>query len=124
MTTETKNYFESKPGLTTLWLGILTGPLVWFASQQLSYLLVYHACASGNYLPLHLVAVVGAGLTLTAGIVAQRNWSRVASAESETELETLRARFMSAMGMMTSGLFALAILAQDIPNFFINACQQ
>ena len=41
-----------------LWTGILTGPVLWFAQQQICFVLVPWVCTHGGVIWLHLVTLV------------------------------------------------------------------
>jgi hypothetical protein len=103
---------------------VLGGPLVWLAQFQLNYALVPRMCAAGTALPLHLVFVVALLLVAGAGLLAWRTW-RTAGAgwpSSDEGGPVGRSRLLGALGLMTSTLFSLVILAQWIPTFIVDPC--
>lgn len=109
---------EVRPSSTALWWGILCGPVAFAVDLQLRYALVHYACEHsqrwmlvGVAVPLFLVCVVGA-------LFSWRGW-RVGA--DETAIPS-RARFMSLGGAMLSAAFALTIVANAIPSFFISPC--
>lgn len=124
MNTDNMTYFESKAGLATLWAGILTGPILWFANQQANFLLVPWVCRSGQYMVLHLVTLSALLLTAGAGWLAWRSRKKLGHDNSgHPELPFSRTRFMSSVGIMSSALFSWVIIAQGLPNFLISACR-
>lgn len=121
-----EHYFEERRGLMLLWAGVLAGPILWFVNQQINLILVPWVCASDAYIALHTVSAACLGLTVAAGWVAWRNWkySRRVDAEEGLPATLLRAQFMSALGILASGLFTVVIIAQALPNFVLDACQR
>lgn len=120
---EAMKYFESTRGKTMLWTGVLAGPLLWFTHQQVSLLLVRWACAGGGVLSLHIVTLCALLLTLGTGALAWRSWRWIGPGGSAEDADvSSRSRFMSLMGIFSSGLFGLLIIAQGIPNFILNPC--
>ncbi len=122
MSAPESSYFESARGVRTLWLGILAGPLLWFLNQQVNYLLVRWACSSGHVIVLHAVAATCLVGALLAGKLALGNRRRLEETEGAESLQQERARFMVVLGICSSFLFALVIIAQGIPNFILNPC--
>ncbi|MFN7138287.1 MAG: hypothetical protein ACK4UN_02990 [Limisphaerales bacterium] len=123
MTTDAKEYFQSRKGRWILWTGVLAGPILWFAHQQISFLLVPWVCGPGNMLALHAATFVMLLLTVGAGLMAYWSWKQVRDRGSRQEDDIpSRTLFMSVVGMTSSALFAIVILAQGLPNFFIDPC--
>ena len=107
----------------SLWFAVLAGPVAWMIGLNADYSLVRVACATGTMLPLHLVTLVTLLLAAAGGVVGWRGWRRGGGewpGEGGTVLE--RSRFMSALGLMASALFALAIVAQWLAKLFLDPC--
>jgi hypothetical protein len=109
---------EVRPSSVALWWGILCGPVAFAIDLQLRYALVPYACTHnmrwmlvGVAVPLFLVCVVGA-------LFSWRGWIE----GSEEAPIPQRVRFMALGGAMLSALFALTIIANAIPSFFISPC--
>jgi hypothetical protein len=116
---------DASPGrdLLALWTGILLPPIAWFLSQQLSYTLVLWACATGRQFVLHIVTAAMLCLAGAGGFIAWRSWRRTGRDRPDAAGGMLpRSRFMAVTGLLSSGMFALVILAQGIPSFLLNAC--
>jgi hypothetical protein len=112
------------PRPLALWTGILGPPIVWYADLTMSYPLVYVACTSGRTLWLHVVTVVALVLVAGSGLTAWRCLRSV-----PTDAPTLggwpvdRSRFMAIVGLASSALFLLAVIAQAIPRWILGPCQ-
>jgi hypothetical protein len=105
------------------WSGILTGPIVWLVNLQTTYALVHWACLHKQMFPLRLAALFFLALTAAAGIVSLNIFQKLKDEARVTPPEDIaRQRFMVILGMMSSALFALAIIAQGLATFFINPC--
>ena len=115
-------YFRNE-GIGWLWFGILTPPLAFLLNLQLSYMLVPQVCATGQYFLLHLVPLGALLLTIGGGVSAWRNWQRAGQGRSSRAGGVLpRSHFMAGVGLLSSGLFFLAIVAQWLPNFILSPC--
>jgi hypothetical protein len=125
MTGDTEQAFFQRQGIGRLWFGILAGPLAFLLNLQLSYMLVQPVCVTAHHIILHLVPAGALLLTASGGVSAWRNWQRTGQVESSIAAGVLpRSRFMAGIGLLTSGLFILAIVAQWLPNFILTPCQR
>lgn len=104
-----------------LWIDILGAPAAFLCQLQVSYMLVPWACTSGHELVPRLSWIPFFLIAATIGVLACRDWSRLCALRAD-DPNAARCRFMAVIGIMTSGLFALAILAQGSATFFINPC--
>jgi hypothetical protein len=108
------------------WLGILIGPVAWLIQFQINYALVHVECRHHTKLALHIVSVFFLLAVIGAGVVS-KNYFRKTEAEtssSSSEAFSARRHFMAALGITTSALFALLIIAQAIASFILDPCQQ
>lgn len=122
-TPESREHFREPRGIAALWFAVLAGPLAWMLGLNLQYALVRVACAKQNMLPLHALSVATLLLALAGGFVAWREWGRAGRQwAGEGAGPVARGRFMVALGLLGSALFALAILAQWAASFFFNPC--
>lgn len=122
-TAEQVHRYRTPRGAALLWFALLAGPVAWMTGLNADYSLVRVACAKSTMLPLHLVTLVTLGLALAGGVVAWREWHRTGReppGEGGSPVE--RARFMSAVGIMTAAFFALVILAQWAAKLFLDPC--
>ncbi|HEX8363419.1 MAG TPA: hypothetical protein VF613_25080 [Longimicrobium sp.] len=110
-------------GIAALWFAVLAGPIAWMLGLNVQYSLVRVACAKSAMLPLHLLSLATLALAVAGGVVAWREWRRAGAEWPGEGPGTLpRSRFMAALGLLTSPLFALTILAQWVANLFLNPC--
>jgi hypothetical protein len=122
--TSTTRHSSPERDRLTLWVGVLLPPVAWFLSQQISYVLVPWACATGRQFALPFVTLA---MLLPVGIGGVRAWHSLQrtrqdrSGEAGTRL--IRRRFIAVGGLLSSGMFVLAILAQSVPSFILSACE-
>jgi hypothetical protein len=109
--------------LSLQWIGVLGGPLVWFAYLQINYMLVPSACLASDKKVLGIVTVVALLGALGAVVSAWRAWHEAgATAETEEGGPIGRSRFMALSGLGLSTLFVLVLLASAVPIVFLGAC--
>ena len=124
MTTGREKEFSRSGGLFALWAGVLVGPAVWLVQFQTNYTLVSLTCNHGGKWALHAVSVVALLLTAGAGVLAWGNWRDVGGGTRSKEWGVVpRSRFMSALGLLVSGMFFLVILAQWVASWVFGPCQ-
>jgi hypothetical protein len=122
-TPERPEHLREPRGIAALYFALLGPPIAWALGLNAQYSLVRVACASASNLPLHLVNVVTLSLALGAGVVAWREWRNSGRGWPDERGGTIpRSRFMAVMGLLSSALFALAILAQWVASFILNPC--
>jgi hypothetical protein len=118
---------DAHPGeIALLWLGLLGPAVIWLTQFEVNYALVPWVCRHGHHELIALVTIVALALTAVLGLLAWGLWRRSAPQFSESADAGIRSRthFMAAMGLMSSGLFILVIVAQGIAVFFIDPCLQ
>jgi hypothetical protein len=107
-----------------LWIGILAGPIAWAADLTVSYALVPWVCASRQISLLHLITLLSI-LAVAAG--AWVSWLGFQHAREDLPGDggrpRQRARFMAVIGLTSSALFLLAILAGEMPRLVLDACR-
>lgn len=110
--------------LRALWTGLLLAPVAFLLNLEVAYALVPTACSSRNPLLIHLVHLVCLLLAGVGALTAWRCWRGAGEIwPGGAGGPISRTRFMAGLGLLTSGLFALVILAQWIPSFVLNPCQ-
>jgi hypothetical protein len=106
-----------------LWVGLLSGPTAWALDLGISYALVKWACAADRSHSLRLLSV--AALVMVAG-GALLSWQALRTSRGEPDdggTPRQRARFMAVLGLTSSALFTLAIVASAVPRWMLDACQ-
>ncbi|MGH7626666.1 MAG: hypothetical protein ACREOJ_15295 [Gemmatimonadaceae bacterium] len=121
-----------------LWFGLFGGPLFWSLQELVNYTITAHFCFpqalplpvptfDGTWwvaLVVEIAALIGA---LVAGAVSWHSW-RLTKGEHRGGYGALldagegRTRFMAYAGMLSSGLFALAIILSSFALFIVPAC--
>jgi hypothetical protein len=110
--------------LRALWAGLLLAPAAFLLNLEIAYALVPTACSSRNLLLMHAVHFVCLLLAGLGGLLAWRCWSGAGEAwPGDAGGAISRTQFMAGLGVLTSGLFVLVILAQWIPSFVLSPCQ-
>jgi hypothetical protein len=114
------------------WMGVLTGPIAWFAQLLGNWILgEVIGCSpanrgSGSILgfQVNVVAaianVVLLGLTILAGLLSYRDLRSVRSRTDDTPGH--RATWLATAGVMTSMLFAALIVTSFIPISLVRGC--
>jgi hypothetical protein len=106
-----------------LWAGVLIAPAAYFLQLGVAYALVPWVCAGGSQLALHMVTLAALALCAYGGFIAWRNWERVGREYPRDSGDTVsRSRFMAFSGVVLSALFFVAIIAQEIPTWIVDAC--
>lgn len=128
MTTDTRavapQHWSEPAGLPALWFGVLAGPISFLLNLQLNYMLTPWVCKHGGQLVLHIVPLIFLVIVAAAGWVSLRSWRRTGSEwRADGGGVIPRSRFLAVLGVLTSALFVLVILAQWIPNLFLSPCQ-
>jgi hypothetical protein len=117
MDSEITKDIEIRPSSIALWSAILAGPFAYATAHQLRFALVQWACM--NHASWVLLAIAAALLIIPIGgaIVC---W-RFSPAPEEDRVGN-RVYFMAVSGFILNCAFALGIIANAIPHFFLLAC--
>ena len=107
-----------------LWLLMISGPVIVAAEQQANFVLVRQACSMQRNVTLYLVTIVALLLTIGTVIIGVSIWRRTGAAWP-TEASDLanRIRFISVVGILSSAMSFLVILAQGIATAYFDPCQ-
>ena len=121
---EVREAFDRPPEIRALWAGVLLAPLAFLLNLQIVYTLVTLDC--GRVTPwLHVSELAMLALAVGGGGLAWREWRRAGEERAGDEGGPLaRSRFLAVLGMLTSALFVLAILAQWLPILVLGPCRQ
>jgi hypothetical protein len=115
--------FTRWPGLLSLSLGVLLGPIAVLVNEELIYVTNMWACGQGKQPAMHIVPIICLLVTIAAGLLARRDWHRVGRGieEAAATIDS-RTRFLALGGMAISAFSALLILAQWLAIFVFDAC--
>jgi hypothetical protein len=118
-----RGWFSKAPGMTMLWAGILAGPTAWALDLLISYAIVKWACGHQTRFVLHLVTLGALAMT-AAGAAA--SWVALQRTPEQARDEGARpfdrGRFMALLGLLISAMFGLAMIANDLPRWMLDAC--
>lgn len=107
-----------------LWLLVIVGPAIVAAEQQANFVLVRQACSMQRNVALYAVVIVAMVLTIVSAMIAVSIWRRTGAAWP-TEASDLanRIRFISVLGLLSSAMSFLVIVAQGIATVNFDPCQ-
>lgn len=107
-----------------LWLLVVAAPVIVAIEMQANYVLVRQACTTQRNTALYAVTIVAIVLTVVTALIALAVW-RVEGTTWPTEAPDLssRIRFIAVLGMLSSGMSLLVIIAQGIATVLFNPCQ-
>ena len=115
--------FARWPGMLSLSLGLLLGPLAALVNEGTVYATNMWQCGAGTPLNMHVVALICLAIAIGAGLLARADWARVGcGSESEAATIDSRTRFLALTGMAASALSALLIVMQWLAVFVFGAC--
>ena len=119
------NAFARWPGLLSLTLGLLLGPVIALVNQQLIYAANMWACGHGAQATMHIIPALSLLVTVGAGITAYRDWKAVgAGVEDEEATIATRTRFVALLGITISAFSSLVVLAQWSAIFVFDPCMR
>lgn len=117
--------FSRWPRLLGLSLGVLLGPIIALANQQLIYTTNMWACGRGMQRTMHIVPLLCLIVSIGAGLTAYRDWKAVGGGvEDEAATVDTRTRFLAILGMIISVFSSLVIIAQWSTIFVFDACMR
>ena len=106
-----------------LWTGMLLPPIAWGIQLQSVYLTSEFGCFTSDFTWNHVLSALMLALAIFAGAIA---WWELIAAGATTEAEggdlMARRRFMAVIGILTSALFSVTIIAQWLPTWMGVPC--
>ena len=107
-----------------LWVLVVAGPAIVALEQQINFVLVRQACSAQRNVVLYVVTIVALLLTVATVMVGVSIWRR-SGAEWPTEASDLanRIRFIAVLGILSSAMSFLLIVAQGIATVQFDPCQ-
>ncbi len=107
-----------------LWTGILAGPVAWAFDLTASYAVVKWVCTTRNGVVLPLITLLALSMVAGGAVLSWLAFRHSADAlPTDGGRPRQRAHFMALVGLSLSALFALQIVAREIPNWVLDACQ-
>ena len=108
-----------------LWLLVVVGPIILAAEMQINFVLVRQACSAQRNVGLYAVIIVAIALTVAAAFVAWTVWLQAGRAwpNEEPDVAT-RIRFIAVLGILSSAMSLLVIIAQGIATIQFDPCQR
>ena len=107
-----------------LWLLIVLGPVIVALHHETNFVLVRQACSAQRNLMLIVVSLVSLVLIALTALVAFSTWRRTGVAwPTEAADFATRVRFISVLGILSSLMSFLVILAQGIATVHFDPCQ-
>ncbi len=117
--------FARWPGLLSLTLGLVLGPLVTLANQEAIYSVNMWACGHRERGLMHLVPILCLLVVVATGVSAQLNWRAVGRGfEDELGAVETRSRFIALLGIAISAFCAIVIVAQWLAIFVFDPCMR
>ena len=117
--------FEDHGRDLAFWIGMLLPPVAWALQLQTLYLTSEFGCYMSNFVWNHVVSAGCLVLSIVGGLVA---WSRWRGHETDAADDAAdpgsRKRFMAMLGLLSGGLFTLAIIAQWLPTIVGVPCEK
>jgi hypothetical protein len=106
------------------WFGVLVPPVAMLINLSLGYALVPWSCSAKSRVVLHIEIAVLVVIAVIGGVVAHREWSRHGGRgqADDSAGPAARARFLGLLGIGSSVLFTLILLAQWYANVFLTPC--
>ena len=119
--------------IPTIWIGVLTGPIMWSLHLIVTWGLIEIACEMGLatiavfgislvYLLIVAATILLLGATILAGIVAYQDWRRGGGGSFLDDEAEQAHPFMSFCGVIVSALFGLAIVLATYPILLLRPC--
>jgi hypothetical protein len=107
-----------------LWLLIVAAPIIVAIEQQTNFVLVRQACSAQRNVMLYAVNIVAIALTIATALIAFVVWRAEGTTwPAETPDLSSRIRFIAVLGMLSSGMSLLVIVAQGIATVLFDPCQ-
>jgi hypothetical protein len=117
--------FTRWPGLLSLSLGLLLGPIVALANQEMIYSANMWACGHGARGTMHVIPLLCLTVALGAGLTARRDWKAVGGGvHDEDATVEQRTRFVALLGMAMSAFSAAVIVAQWAAVVVFDPCMR
>jgi hypothetical protein len=110
-----------------LWAGVLIAPVAWIAQGGLGWYFGWASCTvltiDGARLVIGTISLVALVAALAGLAIAWGNWGHVAVERHVTRVKGRdRVEFMSAGGVLASGMFAIGIAWAGLTSVLLHQC--
>lgn len=104
---------------------VVVPPIIGAIVMQIDFVWVRQACSAQRNLGLYVVTVAGMLLTVVTAMIAYGIWKRagVSWPNEDADLAT-RIRFISVLGILSSAMSFLLMVAQTIAVVQFDPCQR
>jgi hypothetical protein len=117
--------FARWPGLLSVSLGVLLGPVIALVNEELIYAANMWTCGHGYRGAMHLVPLLSLTVTIGAAITAFRDWRATGGGVEEEEATVAsRTRFLAIMGMGISVFSSLVVIAEWTAIVVFDPCMR
>ncbi len=107
-----------------LWVLVVAAPIIVAAEMQANFVLVRQAFSMQRNVALYAVVLVAMLLTIAAAAVAVSIWRRAGGTwPTEAPDVATRIRFIAMLGILSSAMSFIVILAQGIATVHFDPCQ-
>jgi len=108
-----------------LWLLVVLGPVILALEMQINFVLVRQACSAQRNVGLYAVIIGAIALTLAVAFVAYTVWLQAGGTwPTEAPDVATRTRFIAVLGILSSAMSLLVIVAQGIATIQFDPCQR
>lgn len=108
-----------------LWIGMLLPPIAWAMHLQLVYLTSEFGCFTSDFTWNHVLSGLMLIVALVGGAIAWLEWVAASATTDEEGGDVMsRRRFMALIGILTSALFSVTIIAQWLPTLMRVPCDR
>ena len=107
------------------WLLVVLGPIILAIEMQINFVLVRQACSAGRNTGLYAVTILAIALTLATAFIAFAIWKQAGTSwPTEAADPATRIRFIAVLGILSSAMSLLVIVAQGIAMIQFDPCQR
>jgi hypothetical protein len=117
--------FARWPGLLSLSLGVLLGPVVALVAQSVIYGATSWTCGRDIGATMHIIPALALIMSVGAGVGSYLNWRAIGKGvEDELGAVATRTRFLALIGIAVSAFSSLVILAMWASIFTFAPCMR
>jgi hypothetical protein len=107
-----------------MWLLVVLGPLITAIEMQINFTFVRQACSAQRSVGLYAVIIVAIALTIATAFIAYALWLQAGRTwPGESSDVATRVQFIAVLGILSSAMSLLVIVAQGIATIVFDPCQ-